>query len=92
MGYTPLELERPLAIDRIYSVHYFEYGPDYAFVGESHDFWELVYADKGEVYVTAGEEEKLLKKGQMSLPRSRRVPQRAGHRRRRAQHRLISFE
>ena len=65
MGYTPLELERPLAIDRIYSVHYFEYGPDYAFVGESHDFWELVYADKGEVYVTAGEEEKLLKKGQM---------------------------
>ena len=49
MGYTPLELERPLAIDRIYSVHYFEYGPDYAFVGESHDFWELVYADKGEV-------------------------------------------
>ena len=65
MGYTPLELERPLAIDRIYSVHYFEYGPDYAFVGESHDFWELVYADKGEVYVTAGDEEKLLKKGQM---------------------------
>lgn len=65
MGYTPLELERQLAIDRIYSVHYFEYGPDYAFVGESHDFWELVYADKGEVYVTAGEEEKLLKKGQM---------------------------
>lgn len=65
MAYTPLELERPLAIDRIYSVHYFEYGPDYAFVGESHDFWELVYADKGEVYVTAGEEEKLLKKGQM---------------------------
>lgn len=65
MGYTPLELERPLAIDRIYSVHYFEYGPDYAFVGESHDFWELVYADKGEVYVTAGDQEKLLKKGQM---------------------------
>ena len=65
MGYTPLELERPLAIDRIYSVHYFEYGPDYAFVGESHDFWELVYADKGEVYVTAGTEEKPLKKGQM---------------------------
>ena len=36
---------------------------DYYFTGESHDFWEFVYADKGEVYVTAGEEEKLLKKG-----------------------------
>lgn len=65
MSFTPLELARPIRIDRIYSVHYFEYGPDYAFVGESHDFWELVYADKGEVYVTAGSEEKVLKKGQM---------------------------
>ena len=65
MGYVPLELARPIRVDRIYSVHYFEYGPDYTFVGESHDFWELVYADKGEIYVTAGEEEKLLKKGQM---------------------------
>ncbi|OUN84960.1 MULTISPECIES: helix-turn-helix domain-containing protein [Eubacteriales] len=65
MGYQALELEKVLRIDRIYSVHYFEYGPDYAFIGESHDFWEFVYADKGEVYVTAGEEEKLLKKGQM---------------------------
>ena len=65
MGYQALELEKVLRIDRIYSVHYFEYGPDYAFTGESHDFWEFVYADKGEVYVTAGEEEKLLKKGQM---------------------------
>ena len=60
MGYQALELEKVLSIDRIYSVHYFEYGPDYAFTGESHDFWEFVYADKGEVYVTAGEEEKLL--------------------------------
>lgn len=65
MGYKALELQRVIRIDRIYSVHYFEYGPDYAFTGESHDFWEFVYADKGEVYVTAGNEEKLLKKGQM---------------------------
>ena len=65
MTYTPLELERPIQVDRIYSVHYFEYGPDYRFVGESHDFWEILYVDKGEVYVTANEEERLLKKGQM---------------------------
>lgn len=65
MGYKPLELEKVIRIDKIYSVHYFEYGPDYAFTGESHDFWELVYADKGEVYVTADDHELLLKKGQM---------------------------
>ena len=52
MGYTPLELERPLAIDRIYSVHYFEYGPDYAFVGETKAVEGAVAAktqDKGAV-------------------------------------------
>lgn len=65
MSYTALELNRPIRVDRIYSVHYFEYGPDYSFTGESHDFWELAYVDKGEVYITAGDEEKLLKKGQM---------------------------
>ena len=65
MAYKPLELQRVLCIDRIYSVHYFEYGPDYAFTGESHDFWELVYVDKGEVYVQAEEQEILLKRGQM---------------------------
>ena len=28
MGYQALELKKVLRIDRIYSVHYFEYGPD----------------------------------------------------------------
>lgn len=65
MAYVPLTLNRPIRIENIYSVHYFEYDPNYSFVGESHDFWEIVYADKGEVCVTAGDEEKLLKKGQM---------------------------
>ncbi len=69
MSYVPLELERPIQVDRIYSVHYFEYGPDYSFTGESHDFWEILYVDKGEVYVTADQEEKLLKKGQMIFHR-----------------------
>ncbi len=65
MAYQLLELQRPIQVKRMVSVHYFEYGPDYAFVGESHDFWELVYVDKGEIIVTAGEEEKTLHKGQM---------------------------
>ena len=65
MEYVAITLRRPIQIERIVSVHYFEYGPDYAFVGEQHDFWELVYVDKGEIIATAGEQERLLKKGQM---------------------------
>ena len=65
MAYTAVELQRPIRIDRIITVHYFEYGPDYAFFGESHDFWEIVYVDKGEIIAQAGDTEHLLQKGQM---------------------------
>ena len=65
MAYTAVELQRPIRIERIITVHYFEYGPDYAFAGESHDFWEIVYVDKGEIIAQAGETEHLLQKGQM---------------------------
>lgn len=65
MAYTALTLCCPLRVERLVSVHYFEYGPDYAFAGERHDFWELVYVDKGEIVVTAGETEKPLRRGQM---------------------------
>ena len=65
MAYTAVELRRPIRIDRIITVHYFEYGPDYAFAGESHDFWEIVYVDKGEIIAQAGDVEHLLQKGQM---------------------------
>lgn len=65
MAYTAIQLRRPIRIERIITVHYFEYGPDYTFVGESHDFWELVYVDKGEIIAQAGEAEHLLQKGQM---------------------------
>lgn len=53
--YRPLVPCRPLGVSRLYSVHYFEYAGSYAFAGERHDFWELVYVDKGSLQVTAGE-------------------------------------
>lgn len=65
MAYTALALQRPVRIEQLISVHYFEFGPDYAFVGESHDFWELVYVDKGEIVVTAGARQQPLRRGQM---------------------------
>lgn len=57
MYYIPTTLCRALKIDRIYTIHYFEYHKDYTFGGEQHDFWELLYIDRGEVTVTAGEKQ-----------------------------------
>lgn len=65
MVYTPLLLEKPLEIRELYSIHYFEYTSSYAFSGESHDFWELLYVDKGAIHVTAGDQTRDLTRGQL---------------------------
>ena len=65
MEYVKLQPKCELNIENIISIHYFEYAKDFAFSGEMHDFWELVYVDHDELFVTAGGNEFLLKAGQM---------------------------
>ncbi|EQB86299.1 AraC-like DNA-binding protein [Clostridium punense] len=48
---TPINLV--INIDKIVTIHYFEFASDYIFRGEKHDFWEFLYVDKGEVEVMA---------------------------------------
>ncbi len=56
-------LEMTFEIGQLFSVHYFEYSKDFCFYGEQHDFWELVYVDKGEVTATADNREIILSQG-----------------------------
>ncbi len=63
MSYKSVYLQDTLSIHVIYSIHYFEYMCDFSFPGESHDFWEFLCVDKGEVNVLAGEKFHVLKKG-----------------------------
>ncbi|MBQ9937711.1 MAG: helix-turn-helix transcriptional regulator [Oscillospiraceae bacterium] len=62
-GYVGVKLYSDIEIDKLYSVHYFEFASDYKFIGERHDFWEFVYVDKGEVIVTAEDKDIVLKQG-----------------------------
>lgn len=63
--YTPLHPERPIVVSELYTVHYFEYASGFAFLGEQHDFWELLYVDRGSVRVTAGDRTRELRQGQL---------------------------
>ncbi len=63
MSYKSVSLKDVISIHEIYSIHYFEYMCDFSFPGESHDFWEFLCVDKGEVNVLAGEKFYSLKKG-----------------------------
>ena len=63
MAYKSVVLEDSITINRIISVHYFQYMSDFSFPGESHDFWELVCVDRGEIDALAGDRRLTLKKG-----------------------------
>ena len=63
--YVATTLERSIPIQKIVTVHYFEYAKDYVFEGERHDFWEILSVDKGEVEVMAGEIGYKLRQGEM---------------------------
>ena len=63
MTYIETKLKREIVIDSIITIHYFEYMRDFVFRGESHDFWEFMYVDKGSVIVQGGEHQFTLHAG-----------------------------
>lgn len=67
MAYEGIDLELSLEINKIYSIHYFEYMSDFTFEGESHDFWEFICVDKGQVGIQAGKLSFILKKGEIAF-------------------------
>lgn len=52
-----------IEIEQILTLYYFEFSKEYSYTGEKHDFWELVYVDKGELEVAADYEGYKLKEG-----------------------------
>lgn len=65
MAYVSTVLRNDICIEEIVSIHYFEYMSNFFFEGESHNFWEFCYVDKGEVEVTADSSAYTLRKGQI---------------------------
>ena len=63
--YTSTRLRDEISISELVTLHYFEFSKDYRFGGESHDFWELVYVDRGELNAVTREKSRILKSGQM---------------------------
>ena len=65
MNYLKTSLKQELIIKKMVTVHYFEYAKNYVYTGEKHNFWEIVYVDKGEVEVMADTEGYRLMQGDM---------------------------
>ena len=63
--YYKHKVENLLNISKIVTVHYFEFEPSFVSHGESHDFWELVYAVRNPLVCTANGERITLEEGEV---------------------------
>ena len=68
-SYVKTRLNSVISIPKIVTIHYYEFDEDFVFEGESHDFWEMVYVDKGKVEIRGGEETRILSQGEVIFHR-----------------------
>ncbi|MDO4337316.1 MAG: AraC family transcriptional regulator [Eubacteriales bacterium] len=65
MAFESIYLEEDIHIEKIYTIHYFEYRNDFHFDGERHDFWEFQCVDKGEAEIRTDSGVHILSRGQV---------------------------
>ena len=63
--FTRIGFEKVFNVEAIITLFYMEFSKNFSYEGERHDFWEMVYIDKGEMICTADKNRFLLKSGEM---------------------------
>ncbi len=53
MTYISTKITKDFYISEIITIHYFEYTNNFVFHGETHDFWEMLFVEKGTIEVQA---------------------------------------
>ena len=66
-NFTKMSFDRIINVETIITIFYMELSKSFAYAGEQHDFWEMVYVDKGEVICTADKNRFVLKSGEMTF-------------------------
>jgi AraC-like DNA-binding protein/quercetin dioxygenase-like cupin family protein len=64
-NYRRIRPREVFPVTEIITILYFELSKAFNFAGESHDFWEFVYVDKGEILAAADEKQCLVKSGEV---------------------------
>lgn len=65
MNYLFVDLIKELEVEKVVVISYFEIAKNFLYDGESHDFWEFVYCDRGNVNIIANDKNIVLNKGQI---------------------------
>ncbi len=64
MSYIIKSIHKSIDIKSIVTILYYELSKDFYYAGESHDFWEMVYVDKGEIVAEADGVRHIVAQGQ----------------------------
>ncbi len=66
-NFTRIEFETIFDIKEVITLFYMEISKAFSYTGETHNFWEMVYIDKGEVVCTADKSRFILKSGEITF-------------------------
>lgn len=64
-SFSRYHLDSVFDVTDLINISYYKLPKHYEFPGESHEFWELLYVDRGALTVTAGAESFLLRAGEL---------------------------
>ena len=59
------KLQNLIVVNKVITIHYFEFDKNFRVAEEAHDFWELVYADKESILCYADGVEIPLEEGEI---------------------------
>ncbi len=65
MKYYRYKIENLIKVNKIITIHYFDFKKDFKSQPESHDFWELFYADKNSFYTEVDGKEIKINEGDL---------------------------
>ncbi len=91
-NFTKLGFEKIFNIQKIITIFYMELPKDFSYEGEKHDFWEMVYIDKGEMLCTADKNQFTLKSGEMTFHKPNEFHNLSGDNRTAPNISIITFE
>jgi len=66
-NYIKTKIQSLIIVSKIVVMHYYEFDENFFFRGERHNFWEMIYVDKGRVEIKSGDDIIELNQGEIAF-------------------------
>jgi AraC-like DNA-binding protein/quercetin dioxygenase-like cupin family protein len=67
--YIKTDLTSIINVSKVVTIHYYEFDKNFVFEGERHNFWEMVYVDKGQVEICREDAVQIFSQGELVFHR-----------------------